>query len=76
MRSGLDRRAGSMATLTGGGAEAELADRSAAVVLRASGLQGTIRGVAGEKHKGKRGPRFHSGKKSWWRAVLPVLALR
>jgi hypothetical protein len=49
---GLEGRAESMATLTGGGAEAELVDRGAALVLRASGLQGSTRGVAGETHKG------------------------
>jgi len=33
----------------------------AAAVLRASGLQDSTRGVAGEKNKGQRGPRFHGG---------------
>ena len=52
MQIGLEGRAESTVTLTGGGAEAELIDRGAAVVLWASGLQGSTRSVAGEKHKG------------------------
>ena len=71
MQIGLEGRAESMVTLTGGGAEAELVDRVAAVVLRASGLQGSTHSVAGEKHKGSEMSMVPRR-----RAVLPVMALR
>ena len=58
MQIGLEDRAESTATLTGGGAEAELVDRGAAAVLRASGLQDSTRGVAGEKNKGSEGSKI------------------
>ena len=55
MQIGLEDRAESSATLTGGGAEEKVVDRGAAVVLRASGLQGSTRGIAREKNKGSEG---------------------
>ena len=60
MQIGLEDRAESTMTLTGGGAQAELVDRGAAAVLRASELQDSTRGV-GRRTRGQRGPRFHGG---------------
>ena len=71
MQIGLEGRAESTVMLTGSGAEVELIDRGAAVVLRASGLQGSTRDVAGEKHKGSEMSMVPRR-----RAVLPVMALR
>ena len=85
VQSGLDGRAGSMATLTGGGAEAELVDRGASAVLRASGLQDSTRSVAGEKNKGSEGSKIlrrraiareWTHRRGWLRVENPSAAWR
>jgi hypothetical protein len=72
LQIGLEDRAESTATLTSGGAEAELVDRGATAVLRASRLQDLTRGVSGEKNKGSEGskiPRRQAIAREWtyWR---------